>query len=217
MNKLKMLGFAIVGTIVVSSVSVYASTVWNVSLSTQKFIVNGQRTELNALNINGSNYLKIADMVELLNAEVSYDEKSNSVYIDNSQATIINSNNSNFGSGSQDNSTQIINNVDIKKLGKLEYVTLGTYDLSEGDIIHYEVSTSGGGNLSLGFVKSGVDPANTKDRYFTTFDPGSNKTKTSTEPLSKKEAGKYTLYVCNISDQALSAIKGTVIIEKRNK
>lgn len=217
MSKARILGLTIIGALVVGSVSVYASNVWNVSLSSQKFIVNGQPTELNALNINGDNYLKIADMTKLLNVEVSYDEKSNSVYIDNSQSAIINNNNSNFGFSSQDNSTQIINNVDVKKLGKLEYVTLETYELSEGDIIHYDVSASGSGNLSLGFVKSGVDPANTKDRYFTTFDPGSNNTKTSTEPLTKKAAGKYSLYVCNISDQALSDIKGTVMIEKSNK
>lgn len=204
MKKLKLFSVILAGIIATSFMSIGASTIWNVINSNQNFVVNGQSVKLNALNINGSNYLKVAEIAKLLNAEVSYDEKTDTVYI----------NNEIFNTNSMSNiNSMVLDSIDVKKIEPLEYISLGTYELKTGDIIHYNLVSGGKGNLSIGFVKLGDDPEKTQNRYFTTLNSESNVTKVSSNAVTRDQEGKYTLYISNISDQVLLNITGTVTIE----
>jgi len=49
--------------------------------STQTFYVNGERVQLEAYVINGSNYVKLRDVGEAVGFNVTYDGSTNSVYI----------------------------------------------------------------------------------------------------------------------------------------
>ena len=49
--------------------------------STQTFYLDGEQTKLEAYNINGSNYVKLGDLSKMVGFELSYDGKTNSVYI----------------------------------------------------------------------------------------------------------------------------------------
>ena len=52
-----------------------------VTLSRQKFYMDGDPVQLEAYNINGSNYVKLDDLSKLVGFELSFDSKTNSVYI----------------------------------------------------------------------------------------------------------------------------------------
>lgn len=58
-----------------------AETALTVVASSQKFYADGQRVQLEAYNINGYNYIKLADLSPLVGFDLAYDEHTNSVYI----------------------------------------------------------------------------------------------------------------------------------------
>ena len=58
-----------------------AEAVLTVVPSTQKFYADGQQVQLEAYNINGYNYIKLADLSPLAGFDLAYDGNTNSVYI----------------------------------------------------------------------------------------------------------------------------------------
>ena len=58
-----------------------AETALTVVASSQKFYADGQRVQLEAYNINGYNYIKLADLSPLVGFDLAYDGATNSVYI----------------------------------------------------------------------------------------------------------------------------------------
>lgn len=52
-----------------------------VTRSSQKFYADGEPAQLDAYNINGNNYVKLGDLSKLVGFDLSYDGKTNSVYI----------------------------------------------------------------------------------------------------------------------------------------
>jgi len=52
-----------------------------VSRSKQAFYMDGSQVQMEAYNINGSNYVKLDDLSKLVGFDLSYDSKTNSVYI----------------------------------------------------------------------------------------------------------------------------------------
>jgi len=92
MKKIVSLGLLAVVAVILSfsNVGAVLAQAWNVAVSTSRFVVNGEVREINALNINGRNYVYIADIAELLDINVSFDENTNTVYLEqgNAQADI---------------------------------------------------------------------------------------------------------------------------------
>ena len=54
---------------------------WEVVVSSHRFVINGEAVEARALNINGRNYISVADFAELLDIGISYDADTNTVYL----------------------------------------------------------------------------------------------------------------------------------------
>jgi len=64
------------------SIGIMAAEVWDIVTSPQKFIVNDNEVNATALNINGYNYVKVAEFAELLGIDISYNESTNTVAFD---------------------------------------------------------------------------------------------------------------------------------------
>ncbi len=58
-----------------------AAEALQVGRSRQKFYMDGDPVQMEAYNINGSNYVKLDDLSKLVGFELSFDSKTNSVYI----------------------------------------------------------------------------------------------------------------------------------------
>ena len=58
-----------------------AAEALQVGRSRQKFYMDGDPVQMEAYNINGSNYVKLDDLSKLVGFELSFDGKTNSVYI----------------------------------------------------------------------------------------------------------------------------------------
>ena len=56
---------------------------WEVFVSNHRFVINGESVEAGALNINGRNYISVADFAELLGLDVYFDNTTTTVYLDN--------------------------------------------------------------------------------------------------------------------------------------
>lgn len=67
--------------IVIAGPAAHAASDLVVQISAQKFYLDGQRITLDAYNINGSNYVKLGDLNQLLDFGLAYDSATNSVYI----------------------------------------------------------------------------------------------------------------------------------------
>jgi len=70
----------------IGSIGVTAAETWDIVVSPQKFIVNGNEVKANALNINGYNYVKVAEFAEMLDIDISYNESTNTVAFDKSKS-----------------------------------------------------------------------------------------------------------------------------------
>jgi len=79
-NWLTLTAGVLIGS-VFSSFTAQAAQSLQVSFSNQKFYVDGEQTALEAYNINGNNYVKLGDLSKLVGFDLSYDSKTNSVYI----------------------------------------------------------------------------------------------------------------------------------------
>ena len=71
----------LVGSLLTGPAAQAAQSLLNVSPSAQKFYSDGQRVQLEAYNINGYNYIKLADLSPLVGFDLAYDGATNSVYI----------------------------------------------------------------------------------------------------------------------------------------
>ena len=85
MKKLNFLSGLIIGLAISCTISVAAASGIIANITSQLFFLNDTRVELEAYNINGSNYIKLRDAANLFNTEIEYDEKTNSVYIGSHQ------------------------------------------------------------------------------------------------------------------------------------
>ncbi len=56
-------------------------------LTSQIFYFNSEKIELNAYNINGSNYVRLRDAAKIFNVSIEYDEAADSVYMGNETQT----------------------------------------------------------------------------------------------------------------------------------
>ncbi len=78
----RILNAVLCGTMVLAlACPALAAEALQVSRSRQKFYMDGSQVQLEAYNINGSNYVKLDDLSKLVGFELSYDGKTNSVYI----------------------------------------------------------------------------------------------------------------------------------------
>ncbi len=108
-------------------------------------------------------------------------------------------------------SKQVIN-VDIKSLESGKFVCLGEYTLEEGDLIAYNLTAEGEGNINVGFYKAG-DPSNS-DGYLGHMMYAGNSIidKNFNMKVTDKLAGTYYLWVGNFEGATLDNIKGSVEI-----
>jgi len=67
-----------IGVVTVSA----SDNIWKIIPSPQSFIINGTLQQEEALNINGYNYMKIADVAKMLNIDITYNESANTVSFD---------------------------------------------------------------------------------------------------------------------------------------
>jgi len=85
------------GSLLLGGVTVFANTEIVAKLTSQVFFCNNEQVELEAYNINGSNYIKLRDAAELFGVKVEYYEDTNTVYLgeqrkESTPKTIIDSN-----------------------------------------------------------------------------------------------------------------------------
>lgn len=81
MKKLNFFAGLITGAILFGGVTAMAASGVIANITSQLFFWNNASVKLDAYNINGSNYIKLRDVAALFNADVIYDENTNSVYI----------------------------------------------------------------------------------------------------------------------------------------
>ena len=81
MKKLNFLSGLIIGVTISCAFSVAAASGVIANITSQLFFLNDTKIELDAYNINGSNYIKLRDIAALFDTDIAYDEKTNSVYI----------------------------------------------------------------------------------------------------------------------------------------
>ncbi|MCL2198786.1 MAG: copper amine oxidase N-terminal domain-containing protein [Defluviitaleaceae bacterium] len=132
--------------------AVLAAQVWNVVVSTASFVVNGETREINALNINGRNYVSVAEISDLLNIDVSFDEATNTVYLAEAEPirTVDVTN-----TLSERNIIYVIE-IDIPKLYPQQHIVLDDmFSLNHGDIVTYDISFGDIRNgVMVGFVEN---------------------------------------------------------------
>ena len=81
MRKSSFLIGLLCGSLLFSGVTVFANTEIVAKLTSQIFFWNNEQIELEAYNINGSNYIKLRDVAELFGVKVEYHEDTNTVYL----------------------------------------------------------------------------------------------------------------------------------------
>ena len=108
-------------------------------------------------------------------------------------------------------SKQVIN-VDVKSLESGEFVCVGgPYTLEEGDLIQYDITAEGNGNLNVGLRKT-TDPRD-DNSYLGHSGLAGNFIKDFTSfKVSKSLTGTYYLWVGNYDGETLNNIKGTMEI-----
>jgi bla regulator protein BlaR1 len=121
----------------------------------------------------------------------------------------------------EDTETRQAINVDVKSLDIGQFVAVGgPYTLEEGDIIRYDITAKGNGNLNADFRKT--DKPNDGKGYFGEIGLSGNFMKNSDSFIVPKSlAGTYYLWIGNFDGKtldsnnnsgALNSIKGTVEI-----
>jgi len=70
----------------VGSLKAVVAETFNVVVSGHIFNVNGMDVSANALNINGNNYIGVAEFAELLDIDVSFDPHTDTVFLDKSKS-----------------------------------------------------------------------------------------------------------------------------------
>lgn len=85
-NKQTIISF-ILGAILFSSVSVFATTQLNVVPNPFPIIVNGKTSDIEGYNIEGRTYLQLRDTAEILNVDLDF--KNNKIYINNDEGNNI--------------------------------------------------------------------------------------------------------------------------------
>lgn len=80
MKSLFLIG-VLCGSLLFGGVTVFANSEIVAKLTSQIFFWNNRQVELEAYNINGSNYVKLRDAAELFGVKVEYYENTNSVYL----------------------------------------------------------------------------------------------------------------------------------------
>ncbi len=214
MIKLKALGITIISSIVLSSVGVTAAERWNVMESSQKFVVDGKSVKTEALTINDSNYVKVAEFAKLLDIDISYNETTNTIAFDKSKPFLgVRNENSSDIEASAEN--QVIN-IDIPLLnGSVQY---GPYSIKTGDTIEYAIK--GEGKVTFLYALFS-DEKDWKPGLITPEQSNHQLYRTITYTGSglfgdfiATEDGIYYLYIVSTGDTSLENVMGTVTIEK---
>ena len=79
------MGLGILAGFVLNGPAAQAATSITATLSTQPIYVDGQRVDMTAYAIGGSNYVQLRDIGRAVDFGVTYDAVTNSVYIDSTQ------------------------------------------------------------------------------------------------------------------------------------
>ena len=108
-------------------------------------------------------------------------------------------------------SKQVVD-VDVNSIASGKGVNLGQYTLEEGDIISYNITSVGNGNLTFGFRKT--DEYLQHNGYMGVTGLTGNILNNVNDPIivNSKWAGTYYLFVGNYEGESLQNIKGTVEI-----
>lgn len=196
--------------LLVANVSLVIAEVYNVSVSNQKFRVNGKDTNLSALNINGNNYVKVSDIAEALDIDVAYDSHNNIVSFEKSSPysgvrTV-------SGTNDKDNKKQTIE-IDIKSLGVQEYIYFDICEIKGDDTIVFDINSDGKSSIYVGFMKEKNINGTT---YYGNGDLFNKKGKISSTFKVNGFEGKYYFYIKNSGKEVVKDIKGTVNIVRGN-
>ena len=81
MRKSSFLIGLLCGSLLFGGLTVFANAEIVAKITSQIFFWNNQKVELEAYNINGSNYVKLRDAAELFGVKVEYHEDTNTVYL----------------------------------------------------------------------------------------------------------------------------------------
>lgn len=108
-------------------------------------------------------------------------------------------------------------NVDIKSLRSGEFVCLGEYTLDAGDLIAYNLTAEGEGNINVGFFKT--DSPSDIEGYlgYAMYTGNYIFDKLFHLKVNDKQAGTYFLRVENFEGATLNNLKGTVEIAVENQ
>ena len=72
------------GAVIFGGVTAFAAGII-ATVSTQRFVANGQEIRLEAYSINDRNYVQLRDLSEIVGFDISYDAASNTVYINSGE------------------------------------------------------------------------------------------------------------------------------------
>jgi hypothetical protein len=86
MKKWRAVGVGVACVLLLGNLGVAAAEYWTVVESSQSFIINGQPVDTASLNINGRNYLQVAEFAELLDIDIRFDESNDTVALDTTKS-----------------------------------------------------------------------------------------------------------------------------------
>lgn len=177
---------------------------WKVIKSTQNFIVNGKPVNTDVLNINDSNYVKVTELAEILDIDITFDEATNTVLFDKLKPFL--------GVRTKNNTATKENQtikIDIERLEPKQYIVLDLCDIQGNDSINFDITSNGKGTLFVGFMKD-------KDNFGTTYwgngDFYGKKGKVYSTFNVNGFSGEYYFFVRNNGEEVMENIKGTATI-----
>lgn len=81
-HSLSLIIASVIAAACIFSVNTFGKDIYNIVVSPQNFVINGEAVSANALNINDYKYIKIAEFAKLLDIDVSYNEITGTVTMD---------------------------------------------------------------------------------------------------------------------------------------
>lgn len=199
------------------SAPILAGDKWNIVRSPQNFKINGKTVDINALNINNNNYLKVAEFAEFLDIDIEYDKDTNTVSFDKNRpftGVRTASKKDNIGANGQNENANVVS-INIEELKKGDKIIIQSeVKLEKGDKIVFDIkSTPSAGDIFASFVDE-ADSAPHSTNYYGSGDYISGSGRVSRTIPKCNIEGNYYVRIANQGDEDIYNITGTVTIEK---
>ena len=142
MKQAKFLSGFLLGTVVFGSSSALASGIW-AEKSSQNIRADGKKTNIEAYNINGNNYVKLRDIAQAADFKVWYDVEKDTVEIDSDEP---------YSQDEPSSNVEFISNEElchIPQIGEIIIADNDSYRYEITDISRYSNSMFSMGKIAL--------------------------------------------------------------------